>query len=235
MSGWGILLVLLAGSGIFLGALLASYENIKPDWLENELRHTLTATGGGALIAAVTLMLAPNGMASQGIFLGTVTFLGGGLGALLLDKYLSQRQGPASQLTALMLDFIPESLVIGSVVTKNWNEAVLISALVFSANLPESFHAYREISQKHGAYTGKKLLIFFLLFSISGPLYVGAGFLLLTENASLIGAVESFCAGAILYLVFNDIAPQIKLKNHWAPSLGALLGFLVGLIGKQLV
>ena len=39
-----------------------------------------------------------------------------------------------------------------------------------------------------------------------------------------------FAAGGILYVVFQDIATQAKLKKHWLPSLGAVLGFALGLL-----
>jgi ZIP family zinc transporter len=41
--------------------------------------------------------------------------------------------------------------------------------------------------------------------------------------------------GGILYLVFQDIAPQVRLKRHWAPALGATLGFIVGMVGEKLL
>jgi len=34
--------------------------------------------------------------------------------------------------------------------------------------------------------------------------------------------------------VFQDIAPQIRMENHWLPPLGGILGFLVGMIGFML-
>lgn len=40
-------------------------------------------------------------------------------------------------------------------------------------------------------------------------------------------------AGGILYLVFQDIAPQARLEKHWAPSLGAVAGFLLGVLGHM--
>ncbi len=36
------------------------------------------------------------------------------------------------------------------------------------------------------------------------------------------------------YSVFQDIAPQIRMENHWLPPLGGILGFLVGMIGFML-
>jgi ZIP family zinc transporter len=40
-----------------------------------------------------------------------------------------------------------------------------------------------------------------------------------------------FASGAILYSIFQDIAPQAKLKKHYAPPMGAILGFVLGIIG----
>jgi ZIP family zinc transporter len=45
----------------------------------------------------------------------------------------------------------------------------------------------------------------------------------------------TFASGGILYLIFQDIAPQSKIKNHWIPALGAVLGFAIGLLGKKLI
>jgi ZIP family zinc transporter len=42
----------------------------------------------------------------------------------------------------------------------------------------------------------------------------------------------TFAGGGILYLVFQDIAPQAKLQRHWIPALGAVIGFLFGVMGK---
>ena len=36
----------------------------------------------------------------------------------------------------------------------------------------------------------------------------------------------------ILYLIFEDIAPQAALRNRHAPPLGAVAGFLLGLAGQ---
>lgn len=44
-----------------------------------------------------------------------------------------------------------------------------------------------------------------------------------------------FAAGGILYLTFQDIAPQVRLDRHWAPPLGAVGGFLLGLAGSFIV
>ncbi len=41
--------------------------------------------------------------------------------------------------------------------------------------------------------------------------------------------------GGILYLVFQDIAPQARMRRHWTPALGAVVGFALGMVGKQVL
>jgi zinc transporter, ZIP family len=41
-------------------------------------------------------------------------------------------------------------------------------------------------------------------------------------------------SGGLLYLVFQDIAPQAQLRRHWFPALGAVCGFGVALAGQLL-
>jgi len=43
-----------------------------------------------------------------------------------------------------------------------------------------------------------------------------------------------FASGGILYSIFQDLAPQVKLEKHWAPPMGALLGFVLGMLGLML-
>ena len=53
--------------------------------------------------------------------------------------------------------------------------------------------------------------------------------------ALTIGGIMLFASGGILYLIFQDIAPQVPLKRSWAPSQGAVAGFALGLVGHLLV
>lgn len=36
-------------------------------------------------------------------------------------------------------------------------------------------------------------------------------------------------------LIFQDIAPQSRLEKHWAPPLGAVLGFCLALFSQMLL
>ena len=74
-----------------------------------------------------------------------------------------------------------------------------------------------------------------ILLAPLGPIIAFIGWYYFSENFQLLGITMLFAAGGILYLIFQDIAPQAHLKKHWAPSLGAVLGFCLGMLGNNLV
>ncbi|MFN1833750.1 hypothetical protein AB2B38_000700 [Balneola sp. MJW-20] len=43
-----------------------------------------------------------------------------------------------------------------------------------------------------------------------------------------------FSIRRILYLTFQDIAPQAKLDKHRGPPLGVVAGFVFGILDKKL-
>jgi hypothetical protein len=44
-----------------------------------------------------------------------------------------------------------------------------------------------------------------------------AGWAWLVEHTELLGGIMLFAAGGTLYLVFQDSAPQARMRRHWAP------------------
>jgi hypothetical protein len=48
------------------------------------------------------------------------------------------------------------------------------------------------------------------------------------------GALVLVAGGGILYRVFQDIAPSVRVRRHWAPALRTTLGFIVGRVGEKL-
>lgn len=65
-----------------------------------------------------------------------------------------------------------------------------------------------------------------------GPILGAFGYWMLADHSRILGWMQVIAASGIMYLVFEDIAPQAKLKNSSLPALGAVIGFLLGLIGK---
>ncbi|WP_339410762.1 ZIP family metal transporter [Pseudomonas sp. EA_35y_Pfl2_R5] len=224
---------LLAGMAMPLGAGFASVERIRPRWLESELRHGVVAFGGGALLAAVALVLVPQAIVRFEPAAAALWFCVGGAAFMGLDILLDRMNTPASQLAAMLTDFIPESLALGAAFAHGGKGAMLLAILMAMQNLPEGFNAYREMSQSSG-YSRTRLLSLFAAVALLGPAAGVSGYLWLDDSPQVVAAVMLFAAGGILYSVFQDIAPQAKLNKHWAPSLGALLGFMLGIVGHML-
>lgn len=225
------LCTLAAGGCIALGGLLARIEHIRPTWLENEFRHFVLAFGGGVLLAAVSLVLLPQGIAYVGRPLEVgLWFLAGGLFFFALERWMGRRQQDAPMMTALLLDFVPESLALGGLFISGSAAAPLLAVLIGLQNLPEGFNAYRE-QVARGAQPARVLGGMAFLMPV-GPLLAWVGWYFLAEHGYALGALMLLACGGLLYLVFQDIAPQARLRKHWFPSLGAVCGFAVALFGQ---
>lgn len=228
-----ILLTLFAGLAMPVGALLAHFEKIKSVLLEDELIHGVTAFGGGALLSAIALVLVPEGIEQFSPWYSVILFLLGGIAFMLLDIQLSKSKTSMSQLVAMLADFIPESLALGAAIALGGSEAVLLAALIAMQNLPEGFNAFRELKSSSN-YSSYKIIFYFFILALCGPVSGIIGFIWLAEWPALIASIMLFASGGILYAVFQDIAPKVLLEKHWAPPMGAVMGFALGLIGFML-
>ncbi|MFV2053648.1 ZIP family metal transporter [Aliiroseovarius sp. YM-037] len=229
-----LLLATLAGVTIPIGAVLASVERINPRWLEEEFRHTVIAFGGGALFSAIALVLIPEGTERLTSFWSLFLFAAGGVSFFAVDSWLSARGGHGAQFMAMMLDYVPEAAALGALLAYDPNTAYLLAGIIAIQNLPEGFNAYREIDASNAIPRGRLLLLFVLVVP-AGPLAAWFGMEVLRDVPAVLGAIMVFASGGILYLLFEDVAPQAVLENHRAPPLGAVAGFLLGLAGHLLV
>ena len=224
-----------AGACIPLGGFVASFEHIHARWLEQELRHFLIAVGGGILVGAVAVVLVPAGVASMAGSLWAIPIvLGGGLVFFIVERRLGLRRREAPQVTGMLLDYIPEAVALGGLVALGSGHAALLALLIGLQNLPEGFNAFRELHALGVRSARRTLAIMGSLVAI-GPLAGLAGYYLLAGFPAALGAIMLFASGGILYLIFQDIAPQSRLNRHWAPPLGAVVGFSVALFGDMLV
>jgi ZIP family zinc transporter len=229
-----VILGLLAGLPIPLGAQIARIERIQPRWLDTELRHSVVAFGGGVLLAAVSLVLVPEGVAVLPPLWVVVSFGGGGLAFFVIERALARRRRPAGQLLAMVLDFVPEALALGAAMASGDRIAMLLALLIGAQNLPEGFNAYRE-AVAHRPKSGRRLILTFAALALLGPVSAAIGHQVLSDQPALVGVLMLFAAGGIIYLTFEDIAPKAVLRHHWAPQLGAVAGFLFGLVGQMVL
>lgn len=226
-----VLITALSAAAMPLGGWIAMIGTLRPGWLDEELRHTILAFGGGLLLAAVALVLVPEGAKGMSIPLVCLWFVGGGTAFMLLDIWLAKRKTPASQMAAMLADFMPESIAMGAAFAQGHATGFSLALLIALQNIPEGFNAFREMAGRNRV-KGRRVLILMACMVPLGPLMGWLGMEFLAPRQELLGGIMLFAAGGILYVIFEDIAPQVKLARHWAPPMGAVAGFLVGLIGN---
>lgn len=230
-----LILASIAGGMIPLGAVLARVENLHPAWLEDEFRHSVIAFGAGALLAAVAFVLIPDGAAAVPAWSAPLILIAGGAVMALVDRLIGKSGGQAGQFIAMLADFLPEVIALGALYTAGGGgSAVLLALLIGLQNLPEGFNAYRERIAAAPA-AGKRVLITFCVLALIGPVGAILGYSTLAHDGATLGVMMLFAAGAILYLMFQDIAPQVPLERKFGPAIGAVAGMALGLAGDLML
>ena len=74
--------------------------------------------------------------------------MGGALAFMALDIYLAKKKTAGSQLAAMLSDFVPESIALGTTAALGGG-TMLLGLLIAVQNLPEGFNAYREMLPKN--------------------------------------------------------------------------------------
>jgi ZIP family zinc transporter len=235
MSSLAVVLLASWGAGFlaFIGGLLSKWEGIAETEGKQEFIHGVVAFGGGILIAAVAFALVPVGIAVLSTPVLVATFSLGGVGFCCLDVWMSKNGGPKAQFLSMLMDYVPEAISLGAVFVHDRRLGLLLAAFIGAQNLPEGFNSYRELLSS--GMPSRRALWMLLAVSLLGPIAAGAGYLALQNKSGLTAGIMSFAAGGILYLIFQHIAPDAKMRRHWTPALGAVLGFMVGMVGKQLI
>ena len=224
-----------AGITVFIGGILANFFNhhIKESPVKYEITHTLMSFGAGVILSALALVLIPTGMEELDLLAMAFSFLLGAVLFMLIDQYLAKKGGKTATLLAMMMDFIPESIALGAVFAIKPNMAILLAVFIGLQNLPEAFNSFRDLVQS--GFTTKKTFIIFFFLSFFGIIGALIGHFLLGDYPDLTAHLMTFASGGILYLLIQDIIPESKLDKNYLTSLGATLGFLVGIIAEKIV
>jgi ZIP family zinc transporter len=229
-----LLLTFLAGLAIPLGGFISQRFSWPNRLFEAEINHFLVAFGGGALLSAVALVLVPKGMENLTSGYVALCFIGGGVAFMLLDRYQKTRGTSAVQLTAMLTDFVPEALALGALFSLAKDSGMVLAFIIFLQNLPEGYNAFKELS-RHNKHSANSILLVFFLLVLLGPIAGFIGFYWLSGHVAILSGIMIFAAGGIIYTSFQNIAPLARLKYHWAPPLGAVFGFTLGMMGHMML
>lgn len=225
----------LAALSVPIGAWLGSLDRMYPNWLQDEARHSVAAFGGGALLSAIALVLVPDGAEHLPGAPAVFAFVAGGIIVFVIDRAIQKSGGKMAQLLAMLLDFVPEAMALGALLSGDVGTAILLAALIALQNLPESFNAFREMQDGDDRRSSKWLLLVFVLIVPIGPLSAWLGVAVLADAKPVLGGCMLMAAGGIVYLLFEDVAPQVRLERSWGPPLGAVAGFALGFSGDLII
>jgi ZIP family zinc transporter len=230
-----VLVAFAAGLTIPLAAFAALEARLHPGWLTDEARHAILAFGGGVLISAIALVLVPEGMELTSAPGALAAFAAGGISFALVERWLANRGGEAGDFLAMLLHYLPEALALGAVWAADREAGTLFALMIALQNLPEAFNAFRELDKRAEGRRRVRLMAMFCILPFAGALAALGGYAVLQELPRLLGALLLFSAGGILYLTFQDIAPSAHLKRSWAPPLGAVGGFMLGMVAWMVI
>ncbi len=232
---WG----LVSTSSLVLGGLIGVTFSIGKRPL-----GLVMAFGAGVLISAVAYELVfesieagkGTGGPGLGLALGALTFY-------FADRMIAKLGAPDRQaiqpaagaslvvpmLLGIMLDGIPESLVIGLGIFEGGTVSVAMLVAVFISNLPEAIAGTS--GMRAGGWSKTRILSLWVAIAVLCSFATVAGYALFdTATPFVLAFVQAFAAGAILTMLANSMMPEAYKHGGKLAGLVTVLGFAVSVV-----
>jgi ZIP family zinc transporter len=226
----------LAASSVLLGGLVALRFRIGGRFL-----GLVLGFGAGVLISAVAYELVEEAFVTSksgewvvgGLFAGALVFFGGDElidrmgGAQRKSMGGEQEDGRALAIVlGIVLDGIPESVVIGLTVLQGGSVSIAMLVAVFLSNFPEAVGATSGLAV--AGWRRAHIIGLWALVTLASAFASLLGYTLLGDaSATTIAFVLSFAGGAILAMLAETMIPEAYLRGGKAVGLATTLGFAV--------
>jgi ZIP family zinc transporter len=243
--GWGFAI----GASLVAGAVAAALLR-----LPARVAATITAFGGGILLAAVALELVPEADQRADLWLTAAGLLAGTLFYVAADNWLTRdtkmetvrRSGHAAAAghemkmtradaeatrgeaiaAGIFVDGVPESVALGLTVAEGEvGVALLVGILV--GNVVEAYGAAQPIVAGGRSRRFAITLLAAIGFALAFATVLG-GTLLADASDKLIGTAEAIAAGAVLAVVSIAIVPYAFSEVSSRVASATVVGFIVG-------
>jgi len=227
---WG----LLATSSLVLGGIIASRFSLGKKTL-----GLIMAFGAGTLISAVAYELIfeavkiakGTGFPAFGLFAGAFTFyfsdrliekLGAGNHMEIEASHQSSLVIP--MVLAIILDGIPESIVIGLGMFEGGKVSLAMLVAVFIANLPEAIAG--TTGMKAGGWKPGKIILLWLFIAVICAISTVAGYSLFSGvSTQWMSFIQAFAGGAILVVLANSMMPESYSHGGKLAGIFTVIGF----------
>jgi len=229
---WG----LLATSSLILGGIIASRFS-----LSKRAIGIIMGFGAGTLISAISYELIfesvklarGSGFPGFGFFAGAFTFY---FADMLIGKYgagnrMDVDTSKSSKLVipmvlAIILDGVPESIVIGLGIFEGGAVSLAMLVAVFISNLPEAIAG--STGMKASGWSGKKIILLWSFIALFCALSTVAGFALFSgASDQWLSFIQAFAGGAILMMLANSMIPEAYEHGGKLAGVFTVLGFFV--------
>jgi zinc transporter, ZIP family len=229
---WG----LLATSSLILGGFIATRFS-----LGKKILGIIMAFGAGTLISAVSYELIfdsvklakGTGYPALGLFSGALVFF---FSDRIIEKLgaRSHMEIGASHksslvvpmLLGIVLDGIPESIVIGLGIFEGGKVSLAMLVAVFISNLPEAIAG--TTGMKAGGWKNSKIILLWFFIAVICAISTVAGFSLFSgASAGWLAFIQSFAGGAILMVLANSMIPESYEHGGKLTGLFTVLGFFI--------
>jgi zinc transporter, ZIP family len=230
------LIGLLATSSLLIGGLIATRIN-----LGKRMLGIIMAFGAGALISAVAYELVfeaiklgkGTGFGAFGFFAGAFTFF---FSDMLIEKIGAKGRMDVNavhssnlvvpMVLAIILDGIPESIVIGLGMFEKGKVGLAMMAAVFISNLPEAIAG--SSGMKAGGWSRGKIQILWLIIALICATSTMAGFALFSgASVQWLSFIQAFAGGAILMMLANTMIPESYEHGGKLAGVFTIIGFAV--------
>jgi ZIP family zinc transporter len=229
---WGF----VSASSLIVGALISSWVPLGKRTL-----GIVMGFGAGVLLSAVAYELVYeavhiarlSGYPALGFFAGAFTFF---FADMLIGRLGGRPEGesnPAAQsslvvplVLGIILDGVPESVVIGLGVLKGGTVSISMLVAVFMSNLPEA--AAGTTGMRDGGWSRTKVLLLWSSIAVVCAFASMAGYALLGNAANhTLAVVQSFAGGAILMMLANTMIPEAYERAGKLAGVATVVGFAV--------
>jgi ZIP family zinc transporter len=244
-AGWGLAIA----ASLLVGALVAAGLR-----LPSRVAATLTAFGGGVLLAAVALELVPEAdelagrwTTAFGLLTGTLLYIGSDAWLTRNEERRAMRHAahaamagqpmtmsPARSEAArgesiaagIFVDGVPESIALGLTVAAGQIGLALLAG-VLVGNIVEAYGAAQPIIASGRQRRFAVALLGGIGLALATATVLG-GTLLADASPALIGGAEALASGAVLAVVSVAIIPYAFSQVSSMVAAAAVLGFITG-------
>ena len=140
---------------------------------------------------------------------------------------------PVAIWLGILLDGIPESLVIGSSLIHHSHVSLSLIAGLFLSNYPEALSSSVGMRQQGMSFT-RVLLMWTSLMVLTGIGAAMGSVFFVGASPHSFALVEGIAAGAMLTMIAQTMAPEAYLKAGPVVGMSTLMGFLAAIFFKTL-